>query len=187
MDVAEEVGGELVVAGGEAAAVLNAAEHSLDGVAAFVKGLAEAAFPAPVALGRDVGDRALLLDQVADAFAVIGAVGVTMQRDGRPTNRCSAVLQSAAWPGVSRKASGRLWRSVMAWTLSKSSGQAWCCVRPGWLDRLVLRPPFPPPAERCAFTCVLSIRTTVGGPLAAANVSNTSRQTPLAAERTLRL
>ena len=54
-------------------------------------------------------------------------------------------------------------------------------------DRLVLRPPFPPAAERCAFTCVLSISTSVGGPPAAAHVSNTSRQRPSAAQRTLRL
>ena len=76
MDVAEEVGGELVIAGGEASAVLKAAEHALDGVAALVEGLAEAAFPAAVGFGRDVGDRALLLDEVADAVAVIGPVGV---------------------------------------------------------------------------------------------------------------
>ena len=76
MDIAEEVGGEFVVASGEVAAVFEAAEHSLDGVAALVKGFAQAAFPAPVALGRDVGDRALLLDQLTDAIAVIGAVGV---------------------------------------------------------------------------------------------------------------
>ena len=76
MDVSEEVGGELVVAGCEASAVLEAAEHALDGVAALVEGFAEAAFPAPVALGRDVGDSPLLFDQIADAVAVIGAVPV---------------------------------------------------------------------------------------------------------------
>ena len=76
MDVAEEVGGEFVVAGSEAAAVLETAEHALDGVAALVETFAEAAFPASVALGRDVGDRALLLDQVTAAVAVVGAVGV---------------------------------------------------------------------------------------------------------------
>jgi len=73
VDVAEEVGGEFVVAGGKAAAVLETAELALDGIAALVEGLAEAAFPAPVTLGRDVGDRALLFDQVADAVAVISA------------------------------------------------------------------------------------------------------------------
>jgi hypothetical protein len=75
VDVAEEIGGEFVVAGGEASAVLEAAEHPLDGVAALMEGLAEAAFPAPVALGRDVGKRALLLDQVTDAIAVISTKG----------------------------------------------------------------------------------------------------------------
>ena len=35
MDVAEEIGGEFVVAGSEASAVLEAAEHPLDGVAAL--------------------------------------------------------------------------------------------------------------------------------------------------------
>lgn len=76
MDVAEEVVRELVVACGEPSAVLEAAEHALDGVAALVEGFAEAAFPAPVGLGRDVGNRTLFLDQVADAVAVVGAVGV---------------------------------------------------------------------------------------------------------------
>ena len=62
MDVSEEVGCGLVVASGEATAVLEASEHPLDGVAALVEGFAEAAFPALVALERDVGDRALLFD-----------------------------------------------------------------------------------------------------------------------------
>ena len=76
MEFSEEVGGELVVAGGEATAVLETAQHALDSVAAPVVAFAEAAFPASVALGRDVGDRALLLDQIADAVAVIGPVGM---------------------------------------------------------------------------------------------------------------
>ena len=76
MDVAKEVGGELVVAGGEAAAVLEAAEHAFDGVAALIECFAEAAFPAAVGFGRDVGDRALLFDDVADAVAVVAAIGV---------------------------------------------------------------------------------------------------------------
>ena len=54
-------------------------------------------------------------------------------------------------------------------------------------DRLDERPPFPPPAERCAFMCVLSIRTSAGGPPAAASVTNSSCHTPFAAQRTNRL
>ena len=60
MDVSEEAGCGLVVAGCEATAFLEATEHPLDGVAALAEGFAEAAFPAPVALGRDVGDRSAL-------------------------------------------------------------------------------------------------------------------------------
>jgi hypothetical protein len=40
-----------------------------------------------------------------------------MQRRGKAFSRCSAARQSAACPGVSRKASGRPCRSVSAWTL----------------------------------------------------------------------
>ena len=54
-------------------------------------------------------------------------------------------------------------------------------------DRLAMRPPFPPAAERCAFTCELSISTSAGGPPAAARASNTPRQTPFAAQQILRL
>ena len=98
MDVAEEVSGELVVAGGEASAVFEAAEHALDGVAALVECFAEAAFPDPIALGRDVGDRALILDQVADAVAVVGAVGVN---DAAPGQSVQQMLSSAAVGGLS--------------------------------------------------------------------------------------
>lgn len=100
MDVTEEVGGEFVVAGGEASAVLEAAEHALDGIATLVEGFAEAAFPAAVALGRDVGDRALILDQIADAVAVIGAVGVD---DAAPGQGVEQVLGGAAVGGLSRR------------------------------------------------------------------------------------
>ena len=54
-------------------------------------------------------------------------------------------------------------------------------------DLLRVSPPLPPAAERCAFTCVLSISTSAGGPPVAASTSNTARQTPFAAQRTLRL
>ena len=69
MGVAEEVGSEFIVADGEATAVLQAAEPALDGVAALVEGVAEAALPTTVAFRRDVRDRALILDQISDADA----------------------------------------------------------------------------------------------------------------------
>ena len=180
MDVAEEVGGEFIVAGGEAAAVLEAAEHSLDGVAALVEGLAEAAFPAPVTLGRDVGDRALLFDQVADAVAVISPVGMD---DAARRQLVQQLLGRLAVGGLPRRQQEGE-RPPLAIGEGVDLGVASAPADP---DRLKARPPFPPAAERCAFTCVLSISTSAGGPPDAANVSNTARHTPLAAQRTLRL
>ena len=180
MDVAEEVGGEFVVAGGEAAAVFQAAEHALYGVAALVEGLAEAAFPDAVALGRDVGDRALFLDQFADAVAIIGTIGV----DDAATGQCTQqVLGGAAVGGLSRRQQEGE-RSALAIGDGVDLGVA---TAPADADRLEVRPPFPPAAERCAFTCVLSINTSAGGPPSADSASNTARHTPLAAQRTLRL
>lgn len=68
-------GGELVVASSDTAIILEAGEHVLNGVSAFVNRAREAAFPAPVRLGGDVGHGPLALDQAADRVAVIGLVG----------------------------------------------------------------------------------------------------------------
>ena len=54
-------------------------------------------------------------------------------------------------------------------------------------DRLLLRPPFPPAADRCALTGVESNISTTGGPSAAANSVNTRSHTPWRAQRTNRL
>ena len=51
-------------------------------------------------------------------------------------------------------------------------------------DGLVALPPFPPEAERCAFTAEESISTWAGGPPALAKAWKRSTQTPLAAQRT---
>ncbi len=65
--------------------------------AASVEGLAKAGFPDAIALGRDVGDRALVLDQVADAVAVIGAVGMDNAAPGQGVQQ---VLGGAAVGGL---------------------------------------------------------------------------------------
>lgn len=54
-------------------------------------------------------------------------------------------------------------------------------------DRLGVSPIFPPAAERCAFTCVLSISTSAGGPPSAASTSNSARHTPFPDQRLCRL
>lgn len=55
------------------------AEEALDEVAFAVERLAEAGLPFAVGFGRDVGHRALRLDQIADAVGIISLVG---QNDG---------------------------------------------------------------------------------------------------------
>ncbi len=59
--------------------MLQLGEEALDQVTLAVEALAEAGLPAAVALGRNVGGGALILDQVSDAVSIIGLVG---QHDG---------------------------------------------------------------------------------------------------------
>ena len=54
-------------------------------------------------------------------------------------------------------------------------------------DGLLMFPPLPPDAHRCAFTAELSIRTCAGGPPAVASAWDMSTHRPLAAQRTKRL
>ena len=79
MDHREEVLSEFVVTGGDATEVLELAEEAFDQIAFAVEHLAEAGFPFAIGFGRDIGHRALCLDQIADAIGVIGLVG---QNDG---------------------------------------------------------------------------------------------------------
>jgi hypothetical protein len=51
----QEDGGRLVVAGGDAAEVLEAAEHALNGIAAVVEERAEAALPERFRFGAMLG------------------------------------------------------------------------------------------------------------------------------------
>src|ERR1700712_2332336 len=75
VDCAEKVGCELVVACRDAAIIFQPAEHALDRVAVAVEHLAEAAFPAPGSLGRNVRDATLAFDLLADSVGVIGPIG----------------------------------------------------------------------------------------------------------------
>jgi hypothetical protein len=75
LDHSEEVGGELVVSGCDAAEVLELVEEALDEVALAIEALGEAGLPPSVSFGGDVGRRALFLDVRANAVGVVGLVG----------------------------------------------------------------------------------------------------------------
>lgn len=128
----DEVIGSFVVSSGDAAEVLQAAEHALDGVAALVEKGVEASLPAPVCLGGDVGKRALVLDKAADRSGVIGLVGRNERAVGQMLEGSAAWGASAAFPPVRRKAMGRPTPSLSAWTLvfrpPRLTPIAWRCA-----------------------------------------------------------
>lgn len=64
---------------GDTAEVLDHAKEALDEVTSSIEALSKAGFPFAIGFGPDVGHRALLFVQVADAIGVIGLVG---QDDG---------------------------------------------------------------------------------------------------------
>ena len=92
----------------------------------------------------------------------------------------SPAVQSATWPPVKRKAIGRHRLSVRAWifVVSPTTRSA---------DRLILFPPLPPEAQRCAFTAEESMSASAGVPPAETRAWKMSTQMPLAAHRTKRL
>ena len=141
MDAAKEVGGEPIVAGGEATAVLEPAEHALDSIAAFVECLAEATRPKPVGLWRDVRDSALGFDQVANTVGVICAVGM----DDTPLRQIDEqrFRRTAVCRLTRRQVEGE-WSAV-----SIGDGvDLGIATAPADADRLDVSPPLPPAAER---------------------------------------
>jgi hypothetical protein len=80
LDHSEKIGGEPVVACGDAAEVLQLGEEPLDQIALAVEPLAEAGLPAPVALGRDVRGG----NQFTDAVGIVGLVRQRYQSANAP-------------------------------------------------------------------------------------------------------
>ena len=176
----EEVAGEPVVTGCDAPEVFQPVEHALDGVSTAVQIGREAAFPAALDLGRDVGRGSLGLDLPAHGVGVVALVPL------HQVGRRHLVQQSLRSRAVGDLAAGQQEGDRTA----RRVGQGVDLRRPpaaGLPDRLTALPHFPPEAQRCAFTAELSIRSSAGGPPAPASAWNMSAQTPLAAHRWKRL
>ncbi len=132
---------ETVVACSDPAEVLEAAEHAFDGVAVTVEIGREAALPATVGFGRDVGGSALALNLAAYRVAVIALVAVQDFGGGE------AVEQGIGGNAVGDLAAGQREGDRAAQTVGQRmdfGGPA--AARTA--DCLVPFPPFPPEAQR---------------------------------------
>lgn len=69
------MGGEFVVAGGDAPPLLELGEEALDAPAVFVSDLVVAVLVFAMATRRDDGFTALIEDDVVQAIGVVGAIG----------------------------------------------------------------------------------------------------------------
>ena len=169
-----------VVSGGDAAEILEAAEHALDCIAIAIESWREAVFPSPIGLGRDVGHCAFRLDLAADCVAVIALVAMKNVAVGQVFQEVRGGSAIGNVAGGNEEGDGPTLDVGQGMDLggSTTSGAAY---------GLIFLPPLPPEAERCAFTAELSMRTSAGGPPALASVWNRLTQTPLSAQRTKRL
>jgi hypothetical protein len=172
--------GEAVVPGCDVSEVFEPVEHAFDGIAVAIDVRREAIRPASICLWWDVGCDPSALDLSAHRVAVIALVGIQdrgvwrqFQQSvcGDAVGHLSTCQQEGERP---TKAIGQ----GMDFRGSTATRAA---------NGLLLFPPFPPEAQRCAFTAEESISTCAGGPPTAANAWNISDHTPLAAHRTKRL
>ncbi len=150
-----------VVSGGNPSEVLDPAKHAFNGVPAFVKRRGEAVFPYPVTFGRNVRCHAHGFDLAADSIAVITLVAMKdiALRQTVEQQICSgAISDIATCQQEGKRATGIIGQRV-------DFGRA-PAPRPAY--GLVPLPPFPPEAQRWAFTAELSINTWAGGPSAEA-------------------
>ncbi len=130
--------------------MLERAEEALDPVALAVECFAEARLPYTIALGRDVGRGALLLDQRADA---VGIVGLVRKDDGA---RPEAIEQLVCDLSVVRLAGGQAEPERKALRIDDrvDLGRE---TAPGATETMISTPLFAVAACWCARTEVLSI------------------------------
>lgn len=172
--------GEAIVAGGDPSEVLEPAEHPLDGVAVSVKARRETALPDAIGFRRDVRRGTLSFDFPAYRVRVITLVA--MHQIGRG----HLIEQGVGGDTVGYLPSGQQERDGAAVLIGQRMDFGGASAARA-ADRLALLPPFPPDAQRCAFTAEESINSSAGGPPAVASAWNMFDQTLLAAQRRNRL
>jgi hypothetical protein len=169
-----------IISGSNSSKILDPVKHSLDSISVAVQIRRETVLPAPVALWRNIGRGAFVLDLSPDSISIVAFI--TMQK------RCFVELieQNVGCGAVGNMAAGQQKPDGTAETVGQGMDFGGASTTRA-TDRLIFLPPFPPDAQRCAFTAEESISTSAGGPPAAAKAWKISIQTPLADQRTKRL
>jgi len=141
MNSSQEIPGELVVSGGDAAEVLEPAEAALDDVSAFVGTFVEAMDDDPVGFIGDYGLGAATNDFAAKLVAVIPFVGEERahrrrERQNIGRRRDISIL---AWGQMQDDRPAERIAQRMDFCRAATARSA---------DRLIMLPPFPPEAQR---------------------------------------
>lgn len=157
-----EVGGEPVVSGCDATEILEPVEHALDGVAVSIKVWRETVFPDAIDFGRDVGRGSDCLDLSAHGVGVVALVAMDQIGGGHLVEQGVGSDAIRDLPAGEQEGDG----AAIPVGQGVDFGGATAARA---ADRLVPLPPFPPEAQRCAFTAEESIKTSAGGPPAVAS------------------
>ncbi len=151
-----EVGGQLVIAGSDAAEVLESTEHALDEIALPVGDRIEGVEAFPRRIVRDYRQSAALDQKLTQAIAVVGGIGGTQpsRRQRRQESRRRSDVSELPC---------RYFESDGASAAIDDGTDFGGASAPRPTNRLRRRPPFPPPAERRTLAVVLSIICTSSG------------------------
>jgi hypothetical protein len=141
MSRSQEISGELVVAGGDPAKVLEAAEAALDDVAALIGALAEWMDDHAIGFVGDHRGCAALDDLGAQPVAVVTLVGEKFRHEWRERQDIGRRGNVGILAGRQVKDDRPAERIAQSVDLGRAAAA-------GAADRLILLPPFPPEAQR---------------------------------------
>jgi len=172
--------GELIVAGCDAAPILEPAEAALDDIAFLIDFLVVTDFRFAIGFARDDGLDAAGLKKGTQCIAVIALIG---EQSLDPRDEADTVLRHNAIGGVA----GREDENPRPAKLVDYRMDLAVAAALGRPERLKIRPPFPPLAQRWIFTWLLSNAACSGGSEGAATDSKIFCQIPLSLQREKRL
>ena len=176
MQESVETAGEFVVARGDATELLEPIEETFNQMARLVAMPVDWALIDSVAARRDIGNGVGGFDGFDQLIAVVAFVG----GNGSGWN---ASNQRGTLGHIGDLSAGEQEGDGAAVAIGQRVDFGGAAAA-RTTDGLFSLPPFPPEAERCAFTAEESISTWAGGPPALASAWKRSTQTPFAAQRT---